>query len=218
VSTREQINVCFLLTAEAFKLIGILVTVFHLLFMVAIHLAGVVNPVRFKEVLEQGGLNIRTSHARVSRQQMTLRVSRTIVILLWLLPTASILSTFAAIPGQGFQSDKCQTYLFLGRIPFRATFSALIVLPTLTIIVLYSYFHILLWKRKDISRTSASRQNIRYCMCVYVTTTTMIPIDQGGAHHPHDHSHVHPRLDPGRRQLHAHLVCVKRVFERVVHR
>jgi hypothetical protein len=42
--------VCFLLGAEALKLLGIVVTVLHLLTMVSIHVAGVVNPVKFKEV------------------------------------------------------------------------------------------------------------------------------------------------------------------------
>ena len=47
---RIQINVCFLLMAEALKLAGIVITVLHLFVMVSIHLAGVVNPVKFKEV------------------------------------------------------------------------------------------------------------------------------------------------------------------------
>ena len=45
-----QVNVCFLLMAEALKLAGIVITVLHLFVMVSIHLAGVVNPLKFKEV------------------------------------------------------------------------------------------------------------------------------------------------------------------------
>ena len=39
-----------MLSAELLKLTGIVITVLHLLTMVAMHLAGVVNPVKFKEV------------------------------------------------------------------------------------------------------------------------------------------------------------------------
>ena len=44
------ISPCFLLLSEAFKLAGVVVTVFHLLLMVMMHLAGVAYPVQFKEV------------------------------------------------------------------------------------------------------------------------------------------------------------------------
>ena len=48
----KPVGVCVMLGAELLKLTGILVTVLHLLTMVAMHLAGVVNPVKFKEVRE----------------------------------------------------------------------------------------------------------------------------------------------------------------------
>lgn len=43
-------NICLLLAAEALKSIVIVITVFHLLVMVSLHLAGVVDPVKFKKV------------------------------------------------------------------------------------------------------------------------------------------------------------------------
>jgi predicted exporter len=45
-----EVSGCLIFVAEALKLAGIIVTVFHLLVMVMIHLAGVTYPVRFKEV------------------------------------------------------------------------------------------------------------------------------------------------------------------------
>ncbi len=45
------VNNCLLLGAEGLKLVGIIVTVFHLLVMVTLHLGGVINPVKFKEVV-----------------------------------------------------------------------------------------------------------------------------------------------------------------------
>lgn len=45
-----EIKGCVILVTEAFKLAGLIVTVFHLLLMVMIHLAGVTYPVKSKEV------------------------------------------------------------------------------------------------------------------------------------------------------------------------
>ncbi len=52
----KPVSDCFMLSAELMKLTGIVVTVLHLLAMVAMHLAGVVNPVKFKEVSRRHGL------------------------------------------------------------------------------------------------------------------------------------------------------------------
>ena len=49
-------------------------------------------------------------------------------------------------------------------MPFRATFSALIVAPTAAILALYLKFHLLLWQRDLLvahNLSTISRQNIR---------------------------------------------------------
>ena len=45
-----QLHGCIMIVSEAFKLAGIIVTVYHLLIMVMMHLAGVTSPVKFKKV------------------------------------------------------------------------------------------------------------------------------------------------------------------------
>ena len=147
------INVCILLASEALKLVGIIVTVLHLLIMVSIHLAGVVNPVKFKEYL-------------------TLRTARVIILLLWFVPLFGILLTFFAIPGQGFRSDGCTSYSFLAAMPFRAAYSTLIIVPTAIILLLYLRFHTLLWRRRDVSKSSISRQNIRAARVTFLIILT----------------------------------------------
>ena len=47
---RIFITGCVILSAEAFKLAGVIVTVFHLLLMVSMHLIGVTHPVKCKKV------------------------------------------------------------------------------------------------------------------------------------------------------------------------
>ena len=106
-------------------------------------------------------------------QHLTLRACRWLVVFLWLLPTLGILSPFLFVPGQGVQSPNCSNYSFLGRLPFRATFSTLIVAPTAAILVLYLHFHCLLWRRRDVSRSSSvSRQNIRAARVTFLIMLT----------------------------------------------
>ncbi|TRY70150.1 hypothetical protein TCAL_11423 [Tigriopus californicus] len=134
-------NTCLLLISEGLKLAGVIVTVFHLLVMVMIHLAGVLNPVKFKEFLTQ-------------------TVAKTSVCILWFVPFAGILVSFSALPEQGFRSQNCEEHQFLSEITFRSVFSGLIVFPTIAILLLYGYFHSILWQRQT-SVSSISRQNIR---------------------------------------------------------
>ncbi len=153
-----SIDVCFLLAAEALKLAGIIITVFHLLIMVSIHLAGVVNPVKFKEYL-------------------TLRACRILVLLLWAIPLVGIKVTFMAIPGQGFQRDNttgehCTKFHFLSAMPFRAAYSTFIIVPTAAIIFLYLFFHSMLWRRRDVTKSSISRQNIRAARVTFLIILT----------------------------------------------
>jgi hypothetical protein len=133
----------------------------------------VVNPVGFKEA--RTALKTVLPDLKIIKfplQHMTLRVARVIVVLLWLLPLLGILIPFCVIPGQGFRSEGCETYEFLAEMPFRAAFSAVIVLPTATILVLYIYFHSLLWRRRDISKSSVSRQNIRAARITFLIMLT----------------------------------------------
>ena len=66
---------------------------------------------------------------------------------------------------QAFRSPGCAAYDFLLGMPFRAAFSALIVLPTAAILLLYLKFHMLLWQRDLLvahNMSTLSRQNIRW--------------------------------------------------------
>jgi hypothetical protein len=93
---------------------------------------------------------------------MTIHVCRAAVILLWFIPLLGVMSPFTLVPDQGFRSEQCSHYAFLGRLPFRATFSSLIVAPTVAILLIYLKFHSLLWQRDLVVSHSISRQNIRY--------------------------------------------------------
>ena len=61
---------------------------------------------------------------------MTQRLARSLVIFLWLLPFGLILVTFSAFPKQGFLSENCEGHEFLMRLPFRAAYSIMILIPT----------------------------------------------------------------------------------------
>lgn len=94
------------------------------------------------------------------------------MILLWLLPLTGILLSFSLIPEQGFRSENCSNYIFLAEMPFRAAFSTLIIVPTGGILLLYLYFHSLLWRRRDVSKSSISRQNIRAARITFLIILT----------------------------------------------
>ena len=96
---------------------------------------------------------------------LTLNACRAVVVSLWVAPLLGISAPFLLIPGQAFLSPGCASYDFLLGMPFRATFSALIVAPTAAILALYLKFHMLLWKRDLLvahNMNTLSRQNIRW--------------------------------------------------------
>ena len=93
---------------------------------------------------------------------MTVHVCRALIVCLWAFPLVGILLTFTLPVGQGFTSPGCTGHAFLLRLPFRATFSALIIAPTIAIVLIYCKFHSLLWQRDVVVSNSISRQNVRY--------------------------------------------------------
>ena len=103
---------------------------------------------------------------------MNQRMARILVIFLWTIPFTLILVTFTAFPGQGFLSKNCDVHNFLMELPFRAVYSSLILFPIALIIIIYVYFHILLWYKRDISKSTVSRQNIR---AAKTTLLIMVP-------------------------------------------
>ncbi len=78
--------------------------------------------------------------------------------MLWLIPFLGLLIPFALVPEQGLMSPNCTEHSFLAEPPFRITFSALILVPTVSIIVLYGCFHTLLWRNRDVSTSVISKQ------------------------------------------------------------
>eukprot|EP00094_Tigriopus_californicus_P002916 TCALIF_02812-PA protein Name:"Protein of unknown function" AED:0.19 eAED:0.19 QI:0/0.5/0/0.66/0.5/0.66/3/0/381 len=143
---------CFLLLFEVLKMSGIVVTVWHLLIMVSIHLSGVVNPVKFKEFL-------------------TLKVARLCVFALWVFPLSGMLIVFSVVPQQGFRSHKCSDHSALQDIWFRFIFSSFILIPTILIVFLYCTFLYIIWRR-DISMNSICRQNIRASKITFLIMLT----------------------------------------------
>ena len=103
---------------------------------------------------------------------MNQRMTRILVFLLWTIPFALILVTFTAFPGQGFLSKNCDVHNFLMELPFRAVYCSLIIFPNALILIIYVYFHILLWYKRDISKSTVSRQNIR---AAKTTLLIMVP-------------------------------------------
>jgi hypothetical protein len=61
---------------------------------------------------------------------------------------------------------------FLLNLPFRAIFSSLILIPTALILAIYAYFHILLWNKRDISKSTVSKQNIRAAKTTFLIMFT----------------------------------------------
>ena len=85
-------------------------------------------------------------------------------------------------------------------IRFRSIYSSLILLPLASILILYSYFHVLLWKRRDINKTTVSKQNIKAAkttlLIMFTCTLGWLPAvvnhmlicDQGCRYQPMDFS------------------------------
>ena len=94
-------------------------------------------------------------------QMLTQKMVRILVSLLWAIPFGIILVLFSSIEGNAFRSDNCQIVNFLMEFPFRAIYSCLILIPTCLILLIYTYFHILLWHKRDVTKSTVSKQNIR---------------------------------------------------------
>ena len=92
---------------------------------------------------------------------MTQCLARRLVILLWIVPFGCIILTFSSISGEAFLSENCAGHDFLQKFPFRAAYSSIILFPTALIFIIYGYFHILLWYKRDITKSTVSKQNIR---------------------------------------------------------
>jgi len=87
-------------------------------------------------------------------QYLTVTAARILVLALWLLPALVLAIPFAMVPGQGFLSRGCSAHAFLGGWAFRATYSAVIVVSVVAILVLYACFNAILWCGRDVTKTS----------------------------------------------------------------
>lgn len=81
-------NYCLLLTIEAFRLSGILISTIHLLALAGSHYLGILSPFR-------------------SRRWMTHTNLMVVTTFIWIAPTTCILGYFSLIKDQGYQLGNC---------------------------------------------------------------------------------------------------------------
>ncbi|VDM91878.1 unnamed protein product, partial [Litomosoides sigmodontis] len=84
-------SVCFPLTLEAFRTGGLLTGLLHLSTLAVYHLLSTTRPFDHDRLLNK-------------------RKTRLIVILIWLLPPATLLLYFSAWPNQGYRVDNCSIF------------------------------------------------------------------------------------------------------------
>lgn len=82
---------CFLLSLEAVRLGGVMITVGHLVALGVNHYLGIVKPLHYLTI-------------------MTHRITTLIIIILWTLPLVFFFTYFSVIEKQGFQSSDCGTH------------------------------------------------------------------------------------------------------------
>ena len=135
---------CFMLGKECIRLSLVLTTILHLLFMVLLHAAGVSFPVKLKIVVTSKFIFIS-------------------ILLMWFLPILVLIIIFSSVSNELFMSENCAEVSILQTFAFRAYFVSAIFGPLAVITITYSYFHYVLSKRFNLSRSSRSiqRQNIR---------------------------------------------------------
>ncbi|XP_043286249.1 trace amine-associated receptor 4-like [Venturia canescens] len=127
---------CFLLSLEAIRLGGVMITVGHLVALGVNHYLGIVKPLQYLTI-------------------MTHRITSFLIILLWILPLLFFFTYFSVIEDEGFQSLDCGTHTFLFKRKFRMMFSSLFFAPFLLMVCIY--FHIFCIVRKH----QASRLRFR---------------------------------------------------------
>ena len=67
--------------------------------------------------------------------------------LLWVLPVVAMFGTFSSQPDQLLRSAGCEDHSALQSSAFRAVFTSAIFLPVSVIILTYSYFYYILYRR-----------------------------------------------------------------------
>ncbi|XP_077553385.1 adenosine receptor A3-like [Haemaphysalis longicornis] len=114
---------CWALSLEAFRLTGLIASVFHLLALAVNHYIGILRPLHYA--------------ATVTRRTVWLSTAA-----MWLLPLFFFLLYFSSVPGQGFQTVNCR-YDFILWSTFRVTLSGLFFVPLVLMCFIYTHIFIL---------------------------------------------------------------------------
>lgn len=83
-------NYCVLITLEAFRLSGILVTTVHLLALAGNHYLGILCPFRSRRWMTHTNISVLTA-------------------VIWIAPTAYIFTYFSCFENQGYQVNSCSS-------------------------------------------------------------------------------------------------------------
>ncbi|GIY94172.1 g_PROTEIN_RECEP_F1_2 domain-containing protein [Caerostris extrusa] len=113
---------CYVLVLEAFRLGGMVVTVFHLLALAINHYIGILRPLHYAATVTRGTVAWA-------------------ITCMWIVPVI-FPSVFSLVPNDGFRSPYCSSYDFLLRIPFRATVSTLFFVPLILMSVMYIHMFV----------------------------------------------------------------------------
>ncbi|KAL3175116.1 hypothetical protein MRX96_040510 [Rhipicephalus microplus] len=127
---------CWALSLEAFRLTGLIASVFHLLALAVNHYIGILRPLHYA--------------ATVTRRTVWLTTAA-----MWLVPLFFFLLYFTSVPGQGFQVANCR-YDFILWSPFRVTLSGLFFIPL--VLMCFIYTHIFVLVRRHQMGTGLSAQ------------------------------------------------------------
>ncbi|GFY55007.1 g_PROTEIN_RECEP_F1_2 domain-containing protein [Trichonephila inaurata madagascariensis] len=115
---------CYVLVLEAYRLGGMVVTVFHLLALAINHYIGILRPLHYA--------------ATVTRGTVVWAIT-----CMWIFPVVFFLAYFSLVPNDGFRSSFCSSYDFLLRIPFRVTVSILFFVPLILMSVFYIHMFVM---------------------------------------------------------------------------
>lgn len=114
---------CFILSLEAFRLGGLVVSVLHLLALAVNHYIGIIRPLHYAHI--------------VTRETTIVGI-----VSMWIFPVVFFLVYFASIPNDGFQSYHCTSYEFLLYSPFRITTSVMFFFPLVLMTLMYSHMFV----------------------------------------------------------------------------
>ncbi|GFS59747.1 g_PROTEIN_RECEP_F1_2 domain-containing protein [Nephila pilipes] len=115
---------CYVLVLEAFRLGGMVVTVFHLLALAINHYIGILRPLHYAATVTRGTVAWA-------------------IACMWIFPVVFFLAYFSLVPNDGFRSSFCSSYDFLLRIPFRITVSTLFFVPLILMSVFYIHMFVM---------------------------------------------------------------------------